>query len=73
MAIVKLGSLVLVDALIGAVAALYLTIRLTLYALLTYFNCASIIPSTLRYSSALLTSLGIIGSFRFNKAITAVN
>jgi len=73
MAVVKLGSLALVDALIGTVAVLYLTVRLTLHALLTYFNYTSIIPSTLRHSSALLTSLGIIGSFRFNKAITAVN
>ena len=65
-------SLALADALIGVVAALYLTVRLTLYALLIYFNCASIIPSTLRYLSILFTSLGIIGSFKFNNKIIVV-
>ena len=68
----KLASLVLADALIGVVAALYLTIRSTLYILLMYFNYTSIIPSTLRYLSTLFTSLGIIGSFRFNNKIIVV-
>ena len=66
-------SLALVDVLIGTVAALYLTVRLTLYALLIYFNCAFIIPFTSRYLSTLFTSLGIVGSFRFNNIIIAVD
>jgi len=36
-------SLVLADTLIGVVAALYLTIRLTINTLFTYFNYTSII------------------------------
>ena len=67
-----LASLVLVDALIGVVAALYLTIRLTLYTFFIYFSYTSIIPSTSRYLSILFTSLGIIGSFRFNNVIMVV-
>ena len=51
-----------VNASTSTAAALYLTMRLTLQAFLTYFNCASIIPSTLRYLSGSFTSLGIIGS-----------
>ena len=70
---VKSVFLVLVNVLIGAVAALYLTVRLTLYALLIYFNCAFIIPFTLRHLSGLFTSLNIIGSFGFNNIITVVN
>ena len=65
-------SLILVDLLTGAVAALYLTIRLTLYTLLMYFNYAFIIPSTSRYLSTLFTSLGITISFGFNNIIIAV-
>ena len=68
-----LASLASVNALKGVVAVLYLTIRLTQKAFLTYFNYVSIIPSTLRHLSALLTSLGIIGSFRLNNAIIVVN
>jgi len=70
---VNLVPLALVEALIGVAAVLYLTIRLTQKAFLAYFNYISIIPSTLRHLSILLTSLGIIGSFRLNNKITAVN
>ena len=70
---VKSVSLVLVDVLIGIVAALYLTVRLTLHILLIYFNYAFIIFFTLCYSSVLFTSLGIVESFKFNNVITAVN
>ena len=68
-----LAFLVLADVLIDIVVALYLSIRLTQKAFLTYFDCVSIIPSTLCHLSALFTSLGIVGSFRLNNAIIAVN
>ena len=70
---VKLVFLVLVDILIGIVVALYLTIRLTLYTLLMYFDYTSIISSPLHHSSVLFTSLDIIGSFRLSNKITVVN
>ena len=66
------ASLALVDALTAAAAVLYLTVKLTQKAFLAYFDCVSIIPSTLRHLSASLTSLGIIGSFGLD-VITAVN
>ena len=72
-AVVKSAPPALVNALISTVTALYLTVKLTLYTLFIYFNCTFIIPFTLYYLSILLTSLGIIGFFKFNNAIIAVD